>query len=125
MTETITKDKTLLVLAFAVTFLAGATVIGFISDYDAEAAPKKPKPPIEPILKPINATVAQLEKYHEQLVVIKFSMTGTADLIEDGIDASFFNDGEKLALVFALEKIELEAEDIRDLAFDTIETITG
>jgi len=67
--------KTIMILAIATALVAGAAVIGFISDHEAEAAPKKPKPPIEPILKPTNATLAQLEKYHEQLVVIKFSLT--------------------------------------------------
>ena len=41
MTKTITKDKTILVLAFAATFMAGAAVFGTFSDYEAEA--KKPK----------------------------------------------------------------------------------
>ena len=50
MTETITKDKTLLVLAFAVTFLAGAAVFEAFSDYEAEAKPKEGLPPVfEPI----------------------------------------------------------------------------
>jgi len=109
--------KTILILAIAATFIAGATVIGFISDYDAEAAPKKPKPTIEPILKPINATIAQLDKYHEQLVVIKFSMTGTVDGIEN---SPGFNDDEVTALLDKLDQISLEADDIRDLADNTV-----
>jgi len=106
-----------MILAIAAAFVAGATVIGFISDYEAEAAPKKPKPTIEPILKPINATLAQLEKYHEQLVVIKFSMTGTVD----GIEADpGFNDNDVINLLDILGQIELEADDIRDLADNTV-----
>jgi len=35
--------KTIFILAIAAAFVAGATVIGFISDYEAEAAPKEPK----------------------------------------------------------------------------------
>ncbi len=46
MTKTITKDKTILVLAFAATFIAGAAVFGAFSDYEAEAKPKDPKPPL-------------------------------------------------------------------------------
>jgi len=110
--------KTILILAIAATFIAGATVIGFISDYDAEAAPKKPKPgPIEPILKPINATLAQLEKYHEQLVVIKFSMTGTVDEIEN---SPSYNNNEVTALVNVLGFIAAEADAISDLAENTV-----
>jgi len=110
--------KTILILAIAAVFITGATVIGFISDYDAEAAPKKPKPgPIEPILKPINATLAQLEKYENQLVVIKFSMTGTTE----GIATSpSFNNLEVAALTDALDQISAEAEAIRVLADNTV-----
>ncbi len=62
MTKTITKDKTILVLAFVATFMAGATEFGVISDYEAEAKPKDPKPPfIDPIFKPINATLAEIQ----------------------------------------------------------------
>jgi len=105
--------KTILILAIAAAFIAGATVVGFISDYDAEAAPKKDRPTIEPILKPINATLAQLEKYENQLVVIEFSMTGTVDGIENSPD---YNADEVTALVSALGFIASEADDIRDLA---------
>ncbi len=62
MTKTITQDKTILVLAFAATFIAGAAVFGVFSDYEAEAKPKDPKPPfIDPIFKPINATLAEIQ----------------------------------------------------------------
>ncbi len=78
MTETITKDKTLLVLAFAATFLAGAAIFGAISDYEAEAKPKKKCPPdciIEPILKPMNATLfeilAQMDDLQDDVDAIK------------------------------------------------------
>jgi hypothetical protein len=62
MTKTITQDKTILVLAFAATFIAGAAVFGVFSDYEAEAKPKKPVPPfIDPIFKPINATLLEIQ----------------------------------------------------------------
>jgi len=79
MTKTITTDKTILVLAFAVTFLAGAAVFGSISDYEVEAKPKPRCPPdcpsLPPILKPINATLfeiqAQMDDMQDELDVIK------------------------------------------------------
>ena len=113
MTKTITTDKTILVLAFAVTFLAGAAVFEAFSDYEAEAKPKKPKP-IEPILKPINATLKQLESYENQLAVINFKMVATVD----GIGTSPLTVDEAVDLLSALEQIELEAEDIRDLVIE-------
>ncbi len=68
MTKTITQDKTILVLAFAATFIAGAAVFGIFSDYEAEAKPKDPKPPfIDPILKPINATLAEIQLQLDEL----------------------------------------------------------
>ena len=79
MTKTITKDKTLLVLAFAATFMAGAAVFGTFSDYEAEAKPKPRCPPdctdIPPILKPMNATLfeilAQMDDLQDDLDAIK------------------------------------------------------
>jgi hypothetical protein len=62
MTKTITQDKTILVLAFAATFIAGAAVFGVFSDYEAEAKPKDPKPPfIDPIFKPLNFTLNEIK----------------------------------------------------------------
>ena len=110
--------KTILILAIAAAFIAGATVIGFISDYDAEAAPKKPKPipPIDPILKPINATLNKLESYHEQLVVLNFNLVETAE----GVSTSpGFTAAEFVELRFAFDQIAAEAEEISVLA-DTI-----
>jgi len=105
-----------MILAIATALVAGASVIGFISDHEAEAAPKKPKPipPIDPILKPINATLNQLESYHEQLVVINFNMVATTD----GIGSSPLTVDEAADLLDALEQIELEAEEISDLAIE-------
>ena len=69
MTKTITQDKTILVLAFAATFIAGAAVFGVFSDYEAEAKPKDPKPPsIPPIFKPMNATLFEIQA---QLVLLQ------------------------------------------------------
>ncbi len=54
--------KTIMILAFAATFIAGAAVFGVFSDYEAEAKPKDPKPPtIPPIFKPINATLFEIQ----------------------------------------------------------------
>ncbi len=77
MTKTITTDKTILVLAFAVTFLAGAAVFGIFSDYEAEAKPKcSPQPCLpEPIFKPMNRTLTliqlQLDELKEDTDAIK------------------------------------------------------
>jgi len=77
MTKTITTDKTILVLAFAVTFLAGAAVFETFSDYEAEAKPKKKDcdPICDPIFKPINFTLfeikAQVEDLQDELDAIK------------------------------------------------------
>ncbi len=115
MTETITKDKTLLVLAFAVTFLAGAAVFGAISDYEAEAKPKKPKPSIP--LPPFEGTVNQLDKYQNQLAVIHFNFVEIAEGIEN--NSPGYTNAEVAILFDELDGIEVEAEEIRDLAEDT------
>ena len=113
--------KTTLFLAIAAAFMIGTAMSFVVSDFEAEAAPKKPKPipPIDPILKPINATLAQLEAYHGQLVVINFNMVATTD----GIGTSPLTLDEAAALLDALAQIELEAEDISILAIDAREFI--
>ncbi len=77
MTKTITTDKTIIVLAFAFTFLAGAAVFSSISDYEVEAKPKDPdcNPICPPIFKPMNATLfeilAQMDDLQDDLDAIK------------------------------------------------------
>ena len=105
--------KTILILAIAAAFVAGATIFGVISDQEVEAAPKKPKP-IPPILEPINATLAKLDKYQEQLVVIDFNLAGTVDGIGTSPAPAYSFD----------EAVILKAEflDVQDAAVDIIET---
>ncbi len=114
--------KTTLFLAIAATFMIGTSMSFVVSDFEAEAAPKKPKPipPIDPILKPINMTLNQLESYHEQLVVINFNMVATTD----GIGTSPLTLDEAVDLLDVLGQIELEAEDISILAIAASEIIT-
>jgi len=94
MTEKIPKDKTLLVLAFAATFLAGAAIFGAISDYEAEAKPKKKCPPdciIEPILKPMNFTLFQIQAQVEDLQDELDAISAKQNLIS--ADISVIDDG--------------------------------
>ncbi len=109
--------KTILILAIAAAFMVGTSMSLVLSDYEAEAKPKKPKPPFHgPILKPINATLNQLGSYEEQLALIHFKFVETAD----GIGTSpGYTDAEIAKLFDELEGIEFEAESIRDLAEDT------
>ncbi len=94
MTETISKDKTILVLAFAATFIAGATVFGAFSDYDAEAKPKEPKPPfIPPIFKPMNRTLTlmqvQLDEIQNNLNVVSAKqdvLSTDLSVVDDGVN---------------------------------------
>jgi len=102
-----------MILAIAAAFVAGATVIGFISDYEAEAAPKKPKPPADNDVT-VDAIVNKLDSYENRLIVLRFSMTGTVDEIGTG---PFTND-KLLALFNALDQIEAEAEDVSKIASD-------
>ena len=82
MTKTITQDKTILVLAFAATFIAGAAVFGIFSDYEAEAKPKDPKPPfIDPILKPINATLLEIQAQLADIQVVVDETQAKQDLL--------------------------------------------
>ena len=91
MTKTITTDKTILVLAFAVTFLAGAAVFSSISDYEVEAKPKPKDPdcnPIcPPIFKPMNATLfeilAQMNDLKDELDVIKSTGNDHGVILDD------------------------------------------
>ncbi len=92
MTKTITKDKTMLVLAFAATFIAGAAVFGAISDYEAEAKPKDPKPPtIPPIFKPINATLFEIQAQLDELQDDVDAVSAKQNLIS--ADISVIDDG--------------------------------
>ncbi len=94
MTKTITTDKTILVLAFAVTFLAGATVVGIFSDYEAEAKPKEPKPPfIDPISEALDATFleiqAQLDDLQDDLDAVSEKqdfLSADISVIDDGVN---------------------------------------
>jgi len=74
MTKTIPKDKTIMILAFAATFFAGAAVFGAFSDYEAAAKPKK-DPPLPPILRPMNFTLneikAQMDDLQEDIDTIR------------------------------------------------------
>ncbi len=92
MTETIPKDKTLLVLAFAATFLAGAAIFGAISDYEAEAKPKEPKPPfIPPIFKPMNATLFEIQAQLDELQDDVDAVSAKQDFLST--DISVIDDG--------------------------------
>jgi len=96
MTKTITQDKTILVLAFAATFLAGAAVFGVFSDYEAEAKPKKGCPPtlcIDPILKPINFTLneikAQIVLLQEDVDLVtakQVLLSADISVVDDNVD---------------------------------------
>ena len=96
MTKTITTDKTILVLAFVATFMAGAAVFGSISDYEAEAKPKKKCPPdcsIDPILKPMNVALFeildQLDDLQDDLDVVSIKqdvLSGDISVIDDGVN---------------------------------------
>ncbi len=51
-----------MILAIAAAFMVGTTMSFVVSDFEAEAKPKDPKPPfIDPILKPINATLLEIQ----------------------------------------------------------------
>ena len=85
--------KTIMILAFAATFLAGAAVFGVFSDYEVEAhphpEPKKPdgpKPPfIDPILKPINATLLEIQLQLADIQVVVDETQAKQDLLDDAI----------------------------------------
>ncbi len=110
--------KTILILAIVAAFMVGTLISPVLSDYEAEAKPKKPKP-LPPNDEPISATLNQLESYENQLAVINFKMVATVD----GIGTSPLTVDEAADLLDALEQIELEAEDIRDLAEQTSQNI--
>ena len=105
--------KTILILAIVAAFMVGTAISPVLSDYEAEAKPKKPKP-LPPILKPINATLNQLESYENQLAVINFKMVATVD----GIGTSPLTVDEAADLLDAIEQIEFAAEEISDLAIE-------
>jgi len=86
--------KTIMILAFAATFLAGAAVFGVFSDYEAEAKPKDPKPPsIPPIFKPMNATLFEIKAQLDDLEDDVDLVTAKQDLlsaeiavVDDGVN---------------------------------------
>jgi len=96
--------------------MIGTSMSFVLSDYEAEAAPKKPKP-LPPNDEPISATLAKLDKYHDQLVGLNSNMIVTVDGIETNPGFTF---DETVDLLFALEKIEAEAEDILNLAENVV-----
>jgi len=118
MTQTISNDKTILILAFAATFVAGAAVFGYISD--SEAGAKKPDPFPDPILKPMNWTINKVSIYNEQLDKID---TRLADVLE-GIGTSPITSDEAEEILFELEEIEDTANSIRVTAIVASEIIT-
>ncbi len=95
MTKTITTDKTILVLAFAVTFLAGAAVFGSISDYEAEAKPKPKCPPdcpsLPPILKPMNVTLFEIQAQMDDMQDELDAINAKQDVLS--VDLSVIDDG--------------------------------
>ncbi len=110
--------KTILILAIAGAFVAGAAVFGFISDYEAEAKKHGPWP--DPILKPMNWTKNQVSIYNKQLDKIDHNF---AHLME-GTDFVFITSDEAEEILSELEETELLADSIRVTAIDTIEVIT-
>ncbi len=117
--------KTILILTIAAAFMVGTSMSLVLSDYEAEAKPKKTKP-IQPILVPINSTLNQLESYQEQLAVIDFKLAGTVDGIATNTavisldEAGWLREGFVKTQDAALDIIETadEAIVILDLILD-------
>jgi len=78
--------KTIMILAIAAAFMVGTTMSFVVSDFEAEAKPKDPKPPfIDPILKPINATLLEIQAQLADIQVVVDETQAKQDLLDDAI----------------------------------------